>query len=334
VNRIIITREGKRFLVASFLIAVAAANTGNNLIYLMLSLLLSFLLLSVILLKINLRGLSLDIFQQAPLFASEESVLTVAMKNGKRRVSSYSVHCMLPGASRPAYFGRVKALGKEQRDVGVLFERRGLYRYGDFQLRSGFPFVLLSHTRAIPVEGEVLVYPALRDLTGMSGAGSSESAELLRRSDSGDDMYSLREFRYGDDWRKIHWKASAHTGAMYVKEYAEYESARVTIVLDNLLPEGGQLFEKAVSLAASLSLHFIEKSYFVRVVSSRKIISFGNGEEHLFNILDVLAVIREEESWDSPMQDGREGYFITILKSRRYSNPYALMGDVAYAEDL
>jgi uncharacterized protein (DUF58 family) len=334
VRQVKITREGKRFLIASFLIAVAAANTGNNLIYLMFSLMLSFLLLSVVLLKVNLSGLSLDVSHEAPLFAAEGAFLTVLIKNSKRHVSSYSVHCIVPGAPSPAYFGRIIPLGNEEKGAPVQFRRRGLYRYGDFQLRSGFPFVLLSGTREIPVTGEVLVYPALRDVAGLAGTGGSEIAEFFRLSDSVDDMHSLREFRYGDDWRKIHWKASAHTGELYVKEYAEYGSAKVTVVLDNLFPEGGDLFEKAVSLTASFSKYFIEKGCFVRVVSSRKIISFGKGEEHLFKILDILAVIREEESWDSPVQDPREGFFLTILKSGQRPNPYAAMGEVRYAEDI
>lgn len=329
-----ITREGKRFLVASLLIAVAAANTGNNLIYLMLSLMLSFLLLSLVFLKINLRGLSLDVSYDAPLFASEEGELTVKMRNGKRHISSYSVNCIVPGAFRPAYFDRITPFGNEGKDIGVIFQRRGLYSYGDFQLRSGFPFVLLERTRKIPLAGGVLVYPALRDIGGMTVAGGGESAGVFRLSDSGDEMHSLRELRYGDDWRRIHWKASARTGEMYVKEYAEYESTKVTVVLDNLLPEGGELFEKAVSLTASFAKYFIEKGFFVRIVSSRKIISFGRGEEHLFKMLDVLAVIQEEGSWQSPAQEARDGFFVIVLKSRLCSNPYAAMGEVAYAEDV
>ncbi|MDA8432904.1 MAG: hypothetical protein M0Z60_08070, partial [Nitrospiraceae bacterium] len=78
----------------------------------------------------------------------------------------------------------------------------------------------------------------------------------------------------------------------------------------------------------------IENGCFVRVVSSGKIISFGKGEEHLFTILDILAVIREEETWGSPAQDGRDGFFITVMKSRRHSNPYAATGEAVYAEDL
>jgi hypothetical protein len=67
------TPEGKRFLLATFLITVAAVNTGNNLIYLILSLMLSFILLSIVLLKINLSGLSLEVSINPPVFAINDS---------------------------------------------------------------------------------------------------------------------------------------------------------------------------------------------------------------------------------------------------------------------
>ena len=53
------TKEGKRFLLATLLIAVAAFNTGNNLIFLILAMMLSMILLSVVILRYNLKGLTL-----------------------------------------------------------------------------------------------------------------------------------------------------------------------------------------------------------------------------------------------------------------------------------
>ena len=65
------TREGKRFFLATALIAVAAVNTGNNLIYLILSLMLSFTTLSYIILRINLSSLLLEVSFSGPVFAGE-----------------------------------------------------------------------------------------------------------------------------------------------------------------------------------------------------------------------------------------------------------------------
>jgi uncharacterized protein (DUF58 family) len=332
-----VSKEGKRFAIATFLIGVAALNTGNNLIYLIFSLMLSFIILSVVLGKANLSRLSLAFRGSPVLFAGEAAMLKMSVMNHKRMIPSYSVQCLFPGALAPAYFGMIGADQSVEKEMTVKFERRGIYSYGDFQFRSDFPFILLRGERSMRVNGELLVYPALRSLGGLlDSVRGDEGVEVFSLSASGDDVHSLREFRDGDDRRRIHWKASAKTGVLFVKEYADYEVRKLTVILDNLLPEGGELFERTVSLAASLAKNFLERGYFVRVVSCRKIIPFGSGEEQLFNILDILAVIKEEDSWDNLQRDSGEGYFVSILKSRRsVRRPYDGIGSkVIYAEDV
>ena len=331
------TKEGRRFAIASFLIAVAALNTGNNLIYLIFSLMLSLLVLSVLLLKVNLSGLSLAVGSGPVLFAGQEASLKLLLNNHKRLLPSYSVECLLPGALMPAYFVMAPPLRGVEKEVAVKFERRGVYSYGNFQSRSGFPFILLNGERSLKATGEVLVYPALRSVEGLlEGFRGNEGMDAFRLSNSGDDIFSLREFRNGDDRRRIHWKASAKTGDLLVREYADYEVTRVTVVLDNLLPAGGELFEKAVSLTASFAKEFLERGHSVRVVTCGRTIPFGSGDEHLFSILDILAVIKEEDDCGDLLQDTGDGYFVHILKSRlSLRSSYAgSASKVFYAEDL
>ncbi len=332
-----VTREGKRFLIATSLIAVAAINTGNNLIYLIFSLMLSFLVLSVVVARMNLSKLSLDISGGLFVFAGEQTSLTLLLKNSKGLLPSYSVNCRVSGCTVPVYYEAIPALKKVTRNVRITFQRRGLYRYGDFRVSSGFPFILLKAERNIHVSGSVLVYPGLRDVAcNLEQTPASEATEVLSPTNAGDDLYSLREFREGDDWRRIHWKASAKREAYFVKEYAEYRGLKVTIVLDNRLPEGGELFEKAVSLTASFAKDFLGRGYYVSIVTCREVVPFGNGDEHLFKILDVLAMIGEEDDWDNPAAEKVEGLIVTVLKGRgtvqdRYAMP---AGMVFYAEDI
>ncbi len=331
------TREGKRFAIASALIAVAAVNTGNNLIYLIFSLMLSLLALSVLLLKVNLSGLSLAVGNAPVLFAGQEASLILRLNNHKRLFPSYSVECLLPGVLAPAYFVTAPPLRSVEKEVAVKFERRGVYSYGNFRSKSCFPFILFIGTRSLKATGEVLVYPAIMSVEGLiDGIRGNEGTDAFRLSNSGDDIYSLRKFRDGDDRRRIHWKASAKTGDLLVKEYADFDAERVTVVLNNLLPEGGQLFEKAVSLTASFAKYFLDSGYSVRVVTCRQTIPFGSGDGHLLRILDILALITEEDGCKESLQDGGDGYYVHILKSRRSPRSfYAVSGSkVVYAEDV
>ncbi len=90
------TKEGKRFLLATLLIAVAAANTGNNLIYLILAMMISIFVISVVVLNLNLRGLIFGFAITQPIFAKSRSVMKVSLSNKKNFMPSYSIHITSP----------------------------------------------------------------------------------------------------------------------------------------------------------------------------------------------------------------------------------------------
>jgi uncharacterized protein (DUF58 family) len=319
------TREGRRFVLASVLIAVAALNTGNNLLYLIFALMLSLVVVSLGILKENLSGLSLTVDSISAVFAGEEASFSLMMRNRKRYMPTYSVNILSEGMTSRSYLPIVPAQGETAMDVKILFRKRGLYDTRSFAAQSGFPFILFTGEKKMEVAGEVLVYPALRDVGDIVSEGwSSAEGDAMRMAGAGVEVHSIRDFRYGDDLRHIHWKASAKVADLMVKEYAEHELRRTTIIFDNLRADDPQkkqesddVFEKAVSLTASLSKHFIELGHVVRVVSSRKIIPFGSGDEQLFKILDILATIAEEDRWESPLPAEGEGMLISILVSPR-----------------
>jgi uncharacterized protein (DUF58 family) len=197
----------------------------------------------------------------------------------------------------------------------------------------------------------VLVYPALRDVQGIiDESAGSEGGVAVMPTGTGEEMYSLREYRYGDDWRRIHWKASAKTSDLLVREYAEYSLKKATVLIDNLAADSRAnvhaanreaivsdvQFEEVVSLSGSVARYFLERGYLVRVLSCRKVIPFGMGDEHLFKILDILALLGEEDGWDSPVSEEKEGVFISLLRSPHTAlNRYVPLSDmVIYADTL
>ncbi len=332
-----ITREGRRFLLATMLIAVAAVNTGNNLIYLIFSLMLSFILLAVSLLRLNLRGLSLEVSIDHPVFAGEETYAFFTILNRKKLLPSYSLRVAASGASSPVYCAFIGPKDSLKKEMKITFEKRGVYSYGDFFIQSGFPFILFEKSVKVKVSGEVLVYPALMDVEKVIPDIAGREAQGIGRAlGSGNEIHSIREFRHGDDWRNIHWKASAKASSLMVKEYALTDIRQITVILDNLLPAGEELFEKTLSLAGSLARHFLDAGYFVRVLSCKKVIPFGAGDEHFFKVLDILALMREEDALDCPVSYDNEGYTILLLKSGRSSfRKYIASADmVLYADTL
>jgi len=335
--RMKITREGKRFMLATGLIAVAAVNTGNNLIYLIFSLMLSFILLAVVLLRMNLSRISLEASIDHPVFAGEQTYAFFTIKNSKNLIPAYSIRVTASGAAHPVYLAYIAPKDSVKKEIKITFKNRGLYSYGKFFLQSGFPFILFEKSSAVKVSGEVLVYPALMDveqfmpdISGLGGSGIGKTAG------TGNEIHSIREFRYGDDRRNIHWKASAKTSRIMVKEFALTDIRKITVIIDNLLPSRKEVFEKTLSLGGSLAQYFLDAGYFVRVLSCKKVIPFGTGGEHLLKVLDILALMQEEDALDCPMSDDIEGYTILLLKSGSSSfSKYSSSADmVIYADSL
>jgi|WetSurSiteA1Bulk_404760.scaffolds.fasta_scaffold00668_2 uncharacterized protein (DUF58 family) len=332
------TREGKRFFLATLLIGFAAFNTGNNLIFLIFSMMLSFLVLSFAVLRVNMHGLKLRISQEQAVYAQRPSDISVTVTNHKKYLHSYSVRVLSPGGkTKGTLFPRVAAASETSRSVPIHFSRRGFFRLGEFFIESTFPFILISRKTACAVEGGILVYPEIIDTDRIFPDLIGKTYESVYGSKRGGDEFSrIREFRYGDDWRRIHWKASAKTEKFMVMEYAEEESKRITIVFDNLKPHNAEAFEKSVSLGTSIAERLLREGFFVRLMTCRKLIPFGSGREHLFKILDLLAQIEGQDSWECPATGAPEGFTILILNSEEspLSKYRSLSDRVFYASDL
>ena len=314
-----LSREGKRFFLATGLIAVASLNTGNNLIYLIFSMMFSILVLSVMILRMNLKGLVLKVLQIQPVFANSPANIHVTISNNKRKIPSYSIRVSMPGIeSAETKFPVIMPMSALSETIPVVYKKRGMYDYGDFFIESGFPFIFFLKRVLCNVDGSIIVYPELREIDNIipeiAGEGHELSLEGFRK---GDEFAMIREFRYGDDWRRIHWKASAKTEKLMVMEYAAAEPKKLTIILDNLMPRDMNAFEKAVSLAASIADSFLKEGFFVRLFTCRKVIPFGAGREHLFKILDLLAVIEGQDLSECPLshEAETEGVVVLILNS-------------------
>jgi uncharacterized protein (DUF58 family) len=312
-----LTQEGKRFFIATVLIAFAAFNTANNLIYLVFSMMLSILFLAYVILRWNIKDLILRVSYTQPVFAKRSARINISLSNDKKHIPSYSIKVWIPEQTEgTAYFPEVSCLSEIQQDVPILYERRGMYKYGNFFIESSFPFLFFSKKIVSHIEGEVIVYPEIKELDWGITATVNEWYEASQaRIGKGEEFSMVREFRYGDDRRRIHWKASAKATQLLMKEYATHEPKKLTIILDNLKPQNEESFEKAVSLAASMTDKFLNEGFFIRLLTCRKMIPFGNSKDHLFKILDILAAIEGQDSWECPISDEFEGTNIVILGS-------------------
>ncbi len=323
-----VTREGLVFLVGIFVVALAALNTGNNLLFLILGCLLAGILLSGVLSSITLAGVELQLELPEHIFAGEPARAVVELRNLKRMLSSFALRVVaeIPKnkrkgkpqkkmdsrvalLDRPVYFPFIPHGQAVKNRVELLFPRRGIFHQETLSLSSRFPFGLLEKSRKLPAKVEMAVYPSVEPTDEFFEILPLLSGELESyHRGLGHDLYAIRDGVSTDSARFVDWKASAKSGGLKVKEYAREEERRVLIALDPFMIAGQspadesealihrEKFERAVSFCACLAWHFHEIESVIGFRTADLAVPLGPAAENVYDVLRQLAAIEPHES--------------------------------------
>lgn len=150
-------------------------------------------------------------------------------------------------------------------------ERRGALQIGPFALTLGDPFGLWHARRVVGDTRMLFVKPRIHAVTPRP-AGRTQHVEGPT-SDTAPrgtiTFHALREYVLGDDIRRIHWKTTARTGTLMVREHVDTSQPSTVIVLDNRADrydvEG---FEEAVDVAASVAAASEQRGFPIRFVTT------------------------------------------------------------------
>jgi uncharacterized protein (DUF58 family) len=268
------TVEGLLFVVFLVVMAVAAWNTGNNLLYLVLSAMLAFLIAANLIARVSVSDVSVQLRFPDHIFAGEPATLTVTMLNHKRFMPSYSLLIQaVPdsgegdedepsptggaqevddkdeqksrphpdperGLGRLAYFSIAPAKSSVRRRVERRFGVRGLYPITGFKVSTKFPAGFFKKWRMIDATGELVVYPKPRPLDDFYHTLPMLVGSVASRArGSGDDLYAIRRYHQSDHMRHIDWKATAKLRELMVREYTREDERRLTVVFDTARPK-------------------------------------------------------------------------------------------------
>jgi uncharacterized protein (DUF58 family) len=254
------TRAGWVFFGLTLGVGLAALNTGNNLMYMVLSLLLSFLVLSGVLSESALRGIRVRRLLPGELVAEREAIVGVELTNQQGRVPSFAVVVedviRVGGIERPA--GRAFALriapgASELRSYRFAPPARGPLAFVGFRVATRFPFGLFSKALWIEAPREALVFPALDPLPAAVGTPGSLRRGETQGGNAGQSPESagLRSYAPGDPFRRVHWRASFRRGALLVRDQEQERVGEHVVRLRTRGVAPGHGFEAAVRRAAS-----------------------------------------------------------------------------------
>jgi uncharacterized protein (DUF58 family) len=178
---------------------------------------------------------------------------------------------------------------------------RGDLRFGDVHLRLLGPLGLCARQVRVPATQDVKVYPDLTALTrealALAQASDAPSERTLRQSSEGREFESLREYRAGDDFRTIDWKASARRAHTMVRVYEPERNQPVLLLLDCGRHMAGKVdgrrkLDHAVDAALRVAKVSLEEGDLVGVLAFasdvRAFLPPRKGREHLRLITETL----------------------------------------------
>ena len=164
----------------------------------------------------------------------------------------------------------------ERRGVAysIRSEVRGRFFVGPLAVRLTDPFGLVEQARSFTTRDQLVVTPQVHRLSALpwrgdwGGRGDSRPRAVAA---SGEDDTAVREYRHGDDLRRVHWRSTARRGELMVRREEQPWQSRASILVDRRkvahLGEGpASSLEWAVTAAASVAHHLVGLGYVVRLV--------------------------------------------------------------------
>jgi uncharacterized protein (DUF58 family) len=311
-----LTRDGIIYLAAVSILVLAAVNTGNNLLFLILACLLAGILVSGVLSRVVLTGIELRFDLPEHIFAGQPVLAEIELRNEKRMWPSFSLRVVgeskkAPAEilTRPIFFPYLPRASATRQKVELRFPRRGVYRQDAFGIRTRFPFGFFEKTRRVESRIDIVVYPRVEptdQFYEVLPLLSGEMASYFRGR--GHELHSLRDYLPTDSARFVDWKVTARAGRMMVREFAREDERRVMLVLDPFLgpprtdpgeravAEQAERFERAVSLAACIAWHFHESHSVLQFRTDRFITPMAPAGEIIYPALRELALIQPDAS--------------------------------------
>jgi len=349
------TREGVIFFLSVTVIAIAALNTGNNLLFIIVANLLAAILLSGVLSAVVLNGIVLDFTLPDHVFAERPLVSRLKVENLKWAFPSFSLtvsaHDPRKGKRKrraepaprqildaPIYVPYIPHRSAVTQHVELTFPLRGRYTQEGFRVSTKFPFGLLLKAHEVESKREILVLPNVQpteefyEILPLIG-GDIES--LLKGR--GHDLYAIRDYQESDSARFVDWKATAKAQQLKVREFTREDERRLVLVFDPMLRDRSEKslaqFEKGVNFCACLAWHFHEIDAEMRFVAGDYETLMAPAGDIIYPILEKLALIEpavgpadSTAALESRIAATGSGFHIVITSRPRGSIPTTLWG--------
>ena len=252
------------------IVGFSAWNTGNNLLFLVLSFLASSLVVGFFIGNFCLKKLDVKMRFPETIFTGEPTPIIVSLHNRKRIFPTFSVVAEVRGKERESsallneirqilsqkwaeriahppiikhtldYFINVPRRNTVENKVEHIFPHRGRFIIKDFELSTKFPFGFFRHRRRLSAqEAEIIIFPRVLPIEDELADLPLEVGKLVaNKRGMGQDLLALRDYQPMDDLRRVDWKATARTNRLIIREFSAEDDKRITVFFDTRLVKG------------------------------------------------------------------------------------------------
>ncbi|OLF11689.1 hypothetical protein BLA60_12230 [Actinophytocola xinjiangensis] len=239
----------------------------------------------------------------------ERAVLTLRVHNpGTRRQAGF-IAVDRVGQERVSMSVRALAAGAEQSYLNeVPTRRRGRHQVGPLSLFRADVLGLGRSELSLGELATLSVYPRTHPVRAVAGGlplhhHDGEATESSPRGSL--DIREVRAYLPGDEVRHLHWKATARTGQLMIRDYADPHQPRFTVLLDDRVGTGERAFEEGVELAASLVVAAVNADHRCQLVTSGGVeVVAPSGPDAAGRYLEALCVVGQTEAAGSPLVPG------------------------------
>lgn len=265
----------------------SAVNTGNNLLFLVVSGLLAFMSVTGLAGMLNIKGLTPELLPPMELFAGTPACFRLQVRNAKRLLPSFLIRLEFPGG-HGVTLPLVPRSGSAEGCVTLTIPGRGRAGVGTITVSSPFPVNFFTRWWTFPAEAGFIVFPRLiKGQPDGNDRGQKQVGSAIRQNRGLDgELERIGNYSGSEPLRMIHWKLSARSDELLVKQFGRLTAQPLVIDIDTL---PGSNIEERISRAAWLVRRWSRE----RPVGLRfggRIIPAEAGHRHSLRLLTELAL--------------------------------------------
>lgn len=324
-----IPREGASFIAIMIVLFIGSNLAPSNIMMMVFCVMASAFVVNGWLTFTMLRGAHLHRELPDRVMAGETFSIPVTFENRNKRLSAWlmTVRDSILHAGvilRPEIlFVRIPPRSHRMGAYQFCPMKRGMYEFTHINTFTRFPLGLVERGVGRDAHQKLFVYPRLGHLKPDWRRQMLHSIEMVSNSrpnkgSFNDEMHRIREFRPGDDRRRVHWRTSARMNELMVCEYQECRDRDLLVIVDGWLPirptePQAEQFEKGLRFATTICMSYLQSSR----QSSLSVTLIGKetyhwdgktGTQHADSLLDAFALLE-------PVSRKETDHFVDIVRA-------------------